>query len=270
MKPVLHFRGHGPKLYVHPGGPGLSSREFAPDCGGLERLFEVGYIDPRGTGSTPKPQDPKAYRLDDYVDDLALLISEPAYLLGFSHGGLVAQRFAARYPDRLLGLVLASTAARFSSDVDAALLRKILQSRGEPWLDDAVSAYQKELRGDYRDDAELAAILAREMPLYFHQFGDREKAWLALVAGDPCNGDALRAFNAREYKTIDLRGEIRGIRANTVVVSGAEDFVCPPEAGREMHALIPGSTFVTIPGAGHMTFVEQPEMFYEAATSVLK
>ncbi|MFI5388814.1 MAG: alpha/beta fold hydrolase, partial [Candidatus Eremiobacterales bacterium] len=69
MKAAVSLRGKGPRLYAHPGGPGLSSAEFLPDFGGLERAFEVAYVDPRGTGKSPRPSDPRAYRLDDFVDD---------------------------------------------------------------------------------------------------------------------------------------------------------------------------------------------------------
>jgi proline iminopeptidase len=257
-------------LYAHPGGPGLSSKEFAPDFGGLERTFEIAYVDPRGTGGSPRPPDPRAYRLDDYVADLAEVIQEPAYLIGFSHGGLVAQRFAARHPDKLRGLVLASTAARFSSEVEAALNRKIAQSKDEPWLPDAVTALKQEQDGAYADDAALARILAREWPLYFHRYGERAKRWADLVADDPCNGDALRYFNEAEFPNIDLRPELSSIRTRTVIVSGANDFVCPVEAGQEMRDGIEGSRFTVIPNAGHMTYVEQPEAFYEAVSAVLK
>jgi pimeloyl-ACP methyl ester carboxylesterase len=267
---VSAIRGSGPRLYTHPGGPGLSSKEFAPDFGGLERSFEVAYVDPRGTGRSPRPSDPRAHRLDDYVADLAELIQEPAYLIGFSHGGLVAQRFAARYPEKLRGLVLASTAARFSSDVEAALNRKIAQSKDESWLADAVKALKQEQDGAYGDDVELARILAQEWPLYFHHFGERGKRWAELVADDPCNGDALRYFNEAEFPTIDLRAGLADIRVRTVIVSGASDFICPPEAGEEMRDGIAGSTLTVIPNAGHMTYVEQPDAFYEAVIAVLK
>lgn len=152
MKPATHRRGYGPRLYAHPGGPGLSSAEFLPDFGGLERAFEVAYVDPRGTGATLKPSDPKAYSLDDYANDLAEIIDEPSFVLGFSHGGLVAQRFAARYPEKVCGLVLASTAARFSADVEAALARKVEASKGQPWLADALEALRQEQAADYADD----------------------------------------------------------------------------------------------------------------------
>lgn len=270
MKLAVRRAGKGPRLYVHPGGPGLSSSEFAPDCGGLERCFEVAYIDPRGTGRTPRPTSSRAYALDDYVRDLAETIEEPSFVLGFSHGGLVAQRFAARYPDRVSGLVLASTAPRFSSDVEDALQRKIAASSGEPWLADALAALKDELGGAYDGDAGLSSVIAREMPLYFHRFDARARQWVEHSEANPCNGDALRYFNEAEYATIDLRPDLPHIMARTLVISGADDFVCPPAAGEELRAGITGATMTVIPQAGHMTFVEQPERFYDAVSAFLK
>ncbi|HYK53938.1 MAG TPA: alpha/beta fold hydrolase [Candidatus Eremiobacteraceae bacterium] len=270
MKPAVTYRGRGPRLYAHPGGPGLSSAEFLPDFGGLERAFEVAYVDPRGTGATPKPIDPRAYALDDYANDLAELIDEPSIVLGFSHGGLVAQRFAGRYPDKVSGLILASTAARFSSDVDAALARKVETSKGERWLPDALDALSQEQSGEYKDDADLARVLARELPLYFHRFDARAAKWIDLIADHACNADALRYFNEVEFMSIDLRAELPKIKARTIVVSGESDFVCPPDAGRELQDGIEGSALTIIPRSGHMTYVEQPEAFYEAVVALLK
>jgi len=108
------------------------------------------------------------------------------------------------------------------------------------------------------------------MPLYFHRFDERAQAWLDMVADDPCNGDALRCFNEREFSTIDLRAELASIHAKTVVICGADDFICPEAAAAELQAGIAGSTLVVIPDAGHMTFVERPSEFYEAASAVLK
>lgn len=270
MKAAVSLRGKGPRLYAHPGGPGLSSAEFLPDFGGLERAFEVAYVDPRGTGATPKPSDPKAYTLDDYVADLDDLIEEPSFVLGFSHGGLVAQRFAARHPEKVIGLVLASTAARFSSEVDAALARKIEASKGKPWLPDALEALRQEQAGEFRDDIELARIVAREMPLYFHSYDERAASWVQAIGSHPCNADALRYFNEIEFLSIDLRTEVKRIIARTIIVSGESDFICPPKAGRELQAGIKDSRLALIPRSGHMTYVEQPEAFYEAVAALLK
>ena len=241
-----------------------------PDFGGLERAFEVAYVDPRGTGATLKPSDPKAYSLDDYADDLAEIIDEPSFVLGFSHGGLVAQRFAARYPEKVCGLVLASTAARFSADVEAALARKVEASKGQPWLADALEALRQEQAAEYADDRELARIVAREMPLYFHEYSARAQKWVEMLPSHSCNADALRYFNEVEFLSVDLRPELGAIKAPTIIVTGESDFICPPEAGRELQTGIKGSKLTLIRRSGHMTYVEQPAAFYEAVVALLK
>ena len=60
------------------------------------------------------------------------------------------------------------------------------------------------------------------------------------------------------------------IATPTIIVSGESDFICPPEAGRELPASIKGSTLTLIPRSGHMTYVEQQEAFYEAVVALLK
>jgi proline iminopeptidase len=260
-------RGHGPVMYVHPGGPGLSSAEFGDDFAGLEHIFELVLIDPRGTGRSGTPPDPRAYSLDDYVADLTQIIPAgvpPVMLLGFSHGGLVAQQFAAHFGRRISALVLASTAARFSDETISAMDKHIESKRGEAWFDSAMAALKREQAGDFQDAAELGTLLAQEMPLYFHTFDARAQAYTEKLREHGCNPNALRYFNEVEFRKIDLRPELARITTRTLIIAGDCDFICPPEATRELHESIKGSELVTIPESGHMTFVEQPEAFAAA------
>ena len=74
-------------------------------------LHEAGYrvvlYDLRGHGNTERPS--VGYRLDDFVEDLAALLDhlgvESAYILGNSFGGTIAYGFAARHPDRTVGVM---------------------------------------------------------------------------------------------------------------------------------------------------------------------
>ena len=266
LKIACRFQGAGPRCYAHPGGPGFSSR-YLGDLGSLDALFEIGFIDPRGTGESEWPNDPTAYTLDDYVEDVASVItqtSERCLLLGHSHGGCVAQRFAARYPERLCGLILADTAPRFTDAILADIERHIERRRGEPWFADAKTAMDREQAGDFADAEELGQLVAREMPFYFFRYGDRERAWVDTIMVERCNPSALRLFNQTEFLHMDLRPELASIQAKTLVITGEHDFICPPPAAREMHDHIADSQLVVVPEAGHMTFVEQPERFVAA------
>ena len=62
----------------------------------------------------------------------------------------------------------------------------------------------------------------------------------------------------------DRSGELRSIKVPTLILVGDGDQVTPPKVAQAMHAKIPGSTLTVIPGAGHMTPIEQPELVNRA------
>ncbi len=132
-------------------------------------------LNPRGTADSDRPADRNAYRIADYVDDLEALRShlgeERVMLLGFSHGGIVAQAYAAQYPGRVRKLVLASTLAHFAPEHESAMRAGMEKRSNEPWYPDALAAIEAEQAGKFSNDAELAEIVFREMPLYFARFG---------------------------------------------------------------------------------------------------
>src|SRR5213078_1614803 len=111
--------GSGSTLICHGGGPGFSGL-YLQDVGGLDRHLELILLDPRGTGESDRPSDARAYSIEDYSNDVEELREhlglERINLLGHSHGGVVAMDYAARFPDRVDKLVLASTLARFAQE----------------------------------------------------------------------------------------------------------------------------------------------------------
>jgi pimeloyl-ACP methyl ester carboxylesterase len=59
------------------------------------------------------------------------------------------------------------------------------------------------------------------------------------------------------------------IHLPTLVIVGAEDTVTPPSAARDLQRSIAGSQLVEIPGAGHLSNLEQPELFDAAVAQFL-
>jgi 3-oxoadipate enol-lactonase len=55
----------------------------------------------------------------------------------------------------------------------------------------------------------------------------------------------------------------------TLLLCGSEDHGAPPENTRQMHAAIKGSRFVEIGEAGHISNIEQPEVFNAAVVAFL-
>ena len=261
---VYHRHGAGPLLVCHPGGPGIGPAYFS-DLAGLGQDFELLVLEPRGTCDSSRPADPEAYQLEDYVSDLEelreQLTLDRMLLLGHSHGGFVAQVYAADHPDRVERLVLANTAARISGEaVEVAMEAALQRHADQPWYGDARQALDDEAAGRYSGDEELGALLVRELPLYVSRYDERIAEYIAAVAEEPPNGDALRVSNA-VLPTFDLRAHLPSVRCPTLVLTGQDDFITPVVAATEIAGLVPEATLEVIPMCGHWSFVEQPAQF---------
>ena len=102
--------GVGPRLLCISGtGSDLRKRPNVFDSS-LAQHFEILAYDHRGLGQSEKPDSP--YSMQMYADDAAALMAavgwERALVMGTSFGGMVAQEFALRHPERVEKLVLAS------------------------------------------------------------------------------------------------------------------------------------------------------------------
>ena len=62
----------------------------------------------------------------------------------------------------------------------------------------------------------------------------------------------------------ELTGELGGITAPTLVVTGSEDPTITPERGDELAGAIPGARHVTIEGAAHLANVDRASAFTAA------
>jgi proline-specific peptidase len=264
--------GHGPVLVCHPGGPGFSSTYFG-DLAALWEQYTLILLNPRGTGGSDRPPDSRAYEIDDYVADVEALREhlreERLQLLGHSHGGVVAMAYAATHPGRVSRLVLASTLARFGPEQEQAMRTGMEKRMTQPWCADAMAALEAEQAGRFESDQELSELVMREWPLYFAHYGPVEMGYLDSLRAETINADALKLFNQEIFGTFDLRSALPNITAQTLVITGDEDFICGPICAQEICAAIPGSRTVIVGDAGHMLFVEQPQSFHDEVSDFL-
>jgi proline iminopeptidase len=240
----------------------------------LWEQFTLIMLNPRGTGGSDRPKDSRAYQIDDYVSDLEDLRHhlglERMLLLGHSHGGVIAMAYAAAYPARVRRLVLASTLARFGPDEEKAMHRGMEKRSAQPWAADAIAALEVEQAGNFTTDEELSPLVFRELPLYFAHFGAAEAGYLDTLKSESINADALRLFNQEIFNTFDLRERLPSIKAQALVITGDEDFICGPVCAEEICAGIKGARMVIVGDAGHQVFVEQPQAFHDEVASFLE
>jgi 3-oxoadipate enol-lactonase len=237
-------RGAGPALlFLHAFPLGLGMWE--PQVSAFASSHQVIRFDARGFGGSPPGDGLLTMEriADDAVGLLDHLDVSRAIVCGLSMGGYAAFALVRRHADRLKALVLADT--RAGADSDAARAARAAQAdkvrkEGSASIADAVLP---KLVGEttHAQRPELVARLKE------------------TIAAHPPRGiaDALAGLAARADSTSTLRE----VRVPTLVVCGAEDVLTPVSESEALVRGIAGSQIQIIPGAGHLSSLENPEQF---------
>ena len=251
------IHGDGPPLVLLMGIGYDSSLWTLAQVPALSTRFRVVLVDNRDAGRSAKANHP--YEIADLADDLAGLLDAlgipRTHLLGLSMGGMIAQEFALRHPDRLDHLVLAGTgAAPARSAVDPIQIWNWLKANdatgeafgGQQFVSLFSAAFLRNHQA-VQDTAELLA--SNPYPICPEAYGRQADAYLRF--------DALDRLGA--------------VTAPTLVVVGEQDLLTPPWIAREVAEAIPGARFEIIRGNGssHIMPIERPADFNLLVTEFL-
>ena len=200
---------------------------------------------------------------DRMVDDVAELAAScgrgRVVLVGQSLGGSIAMRFAARWPDRVAGLVLVNTLARISYDhvgLNRALLAPLAR---------VTTRYLPTALG-----RALARLWSRlEVWIYDDSPGSRRVIDYALWTGPRTVPSSISNARVNRLKGLDLRPQLPSIEAPTLVIKGPRDHYVPPAWSHEIVALVPGARYEEVEGSGHCTHLSMPGSFNRLLASWL-
>jgi len=240
-------QGRGP-LVVFLHGIGGNRANWDGQLTALGDRFCAVAWDARGYGDSDDPPPP--LRFGQFADDVARLLdhlgAERAHVVGLSMGGMIAQDVAARHPDRLATLALVDTSSGFGAAPESAR-REFLAQRLEP-LDAGLTP------------ADLAPRLVGA--LVHPDAPEAVRAQVAASLGKLRTEPYRQALHA--IVTTDFRDALGAVAVPTLVLVGEQDVVTPPGASRDLAVRIPGAELVTIPGAGHLSNLDQPAAFDRA------
>ncbi|HEY5844295.1 MAG TPA: alpha/beta fold hydrolase [Mycobacterium sp.] len=241
--------GQGPSLVLVMGIGYDSSLWMLAQVPALSSQLQVIMVDNRDAGRSSKASHP--YRVADMADDLAGLLDglgiQRSHLLGLSMGGMIAQEFALRHPNRLDRLVLTGTAA-----APARSAADPIQIWSWVKANDAT--------GDVFGGQQFASLFSTAF-LRNHQ-AVRDTA--ELLAGNPYPmSPEAYGRQADAYRHFDALDRLHRITAPTLVVVGEQDLLTPPWVVREVADAIPGARFEVIRGNGssHLLPLERPDEF---------
>ncbi|MEO3786450.1 alpha/beta hydrolase [Actinocorallia sp. B10E7] len=185
------------------------------------------------------------------ADDVAALLKSKnigrAVIGGVSMGGYVAMALCRRHPDRVRGLVLADTKA--TADPGTARENRLRMA--------------ERLLAENRADVLVEEVLPKLLgPTTMHSRALVYGRVRGLVQSAPPGAAAWaqRAMAARP----DSMDTLRGVKVPALVIVGAEDRLSTEDDARAMTEALPNAELTVIPRAGHLTPVEQPDLFDQA------
>jgi pimeloyl-ACP methyl ester carboxylesterase len=235
--------GDGPPLVLlH--GFSHDSRAWRPQLERLSDQFTVIAWDAPGAGHSVDPPD--TFGIGDWADCLAGFLTavgvQQAHIVGLSWGGLLAQEFYQRHPERVRSLVLADTYAGWKGSLP------------EPIPDQRLAACLR--------DASLppSEFVPRYLPAMFSESPRPEvRDELGRIMSDfhPL-GFRLMATALAQADTRDL---LPTIRVPTLLIWGDADARSPMSVADQLRAAIPGAQLALISGAGHVSNLERSAQF---------
>ena len=246
-----YFEDQGPRsglpiVLIH--GYPFDHSMWEPQVQALKDRYRVVTYDVRGLGRSPAGDAPPS--MEGLVDDLLILLDllgiPAAVLCGLSMGGYGHIDYNMRKggaPQRLLGLVLADT--RSEADTEQGRqgrLANIRQIEDEGLARVAEESLKKVF---------APGTLARNAPCV-------DLIRRTIMKNDPrgvCF--AARAIMSRA----DTTPILPQIKVPVLVMTGEHDSLTPPAVGQAMARAVPHAVFVQIPGAGHLSSLENPAAF---------
>lgn len=219
----------------------------------LAERYRVILPDNRGSGRTRVRDDDGTRSIQGFADDVLVLVDglglDRIHLVGASMGGMIVQAFALAHPERLRSLVLACTLFGGPQAVAA---------------DPSVTAKLLEAAGD-NADASLSVVAHPETT---ERRPEAIRFYLASKAAQPHSAEEV-AQRAQAVAAFDAADRVKGITAPTLVITGKQDILVPPENSRMLAERIPDAELVEVDQAGHIFFCEQPDATNAALLSFL-
>jgi pimeloyl-[acyl-carrier protein] methyl ester esterase len=195
-------------------------------------------------------------RLDSIVEQLSAQFLEPINLCGWSLGGIIAQRWAMREPEKIQQLVLVASTPCFANRPDWEC--------GMP--QDTLALFASELENNFA--ATLRRFLALQVRGSEHERELLSQLRVQLFSRGEPDVDALHGGLAI-LRDVDLRAALPKIKQPTLLIAGERDKLTPPEASHYMAQQLPDARVVEIKGAAHAPFLSHPEVVIEHMKSFL-
>ncbi|WP_369174919.1 alpha/beta fold hydrolase [Streptomyces sp. R28] len=257
---------HRTVLVIH-GGPDWDHTYLREPLSKLARTHRLVMPDLRGCGRSTRGLPDDQYTPDTAVNDLILLMDnigvDQADILGFSYGGLLAQRLALAAPHRVRRLILASTTVKAVpadafDDWPDAVERRTVQAG--VWSNPHLTGPEL---------TRAAAVAAAPANLWRHEI---LPAYLRRLESVRFSAEWLRPLRAGILPQAVLEDAVPRLTAlaiPTLFLHGRYDMTFPALFVQQAADAIPSASAKILETAGHMAHIDQPDTWLAAVSEFL-
>ncbi|WP_422749338.1 alpha/beta fold hydrolase [Mycobacterium sp. WMMD1722] len=232
------------------------------------------FYDQRGHGQSGQAP-PDTYTVTQLGQDLESVLAVvaprgPVVLVGHSMGGMTvlshARQFPHRYPTRIVGAALISSAAE---GVSRSPLGEILKN---PVLEAARFAARYAPKTVHRTRGLARAVIGPV--LRAASYGDEKISPSVVAFSERMMHDTPIATLVEFLHALEVHDETEALptlaKIQTLIACGDRDLLTPMEYSQDMADALPRSELVIVGGAGHLVQLEDPEAIDEALVRLVE
>lgn len=232
-------KGSGKNTIVFIHGLGENADSWRYQIEYFSKKARVIAMDLRGHGESEDGN----ISLDTFVEDIRTLLDKlsvkDVILCGLSMGGAISMAFYSKYPERVKAMVLSDTSSGFSRETAERMLSQrmdYIENKGMEELGKFIA------NGALSENADEA--LREEVRKMFasNKVGPYKEATKVAILSN-------------------LDDVLPKIKVPVLIMVGEKDKTTPLELARHLNENIKGSELRVIPGAGHLSKLEKPDLF---------
>ena len=234
-----------PIIFIH--GFPFDKSSWNPQLEKLSQNHRAISYDIRGFGKSTGGNETKSISLfaDDLINFMDALFIKKAIVCGLSMGGYILLNAVSRYPERFEAIVLSDTQCIADSAEAKDKRMKTISNIIASGLNGFADGFIK-------------AVFTLESWETKKELVSRVRNTIVSTSSETVT-DTLKAIASRDETCYILKN----LALPTLILCGKEDVVTPLSQSEYLHSNIENSILQSIEGAGHLSNLEQAEVFNE-------
>jgi len=237
-----------PIICVH--GFGSKKETWIAQVGDLSKNYRVIIFDLRGAGKSSRPEEPP-YTMEMFADDIKGLMDflkiKKAHIMGRSMGGMIAQNFVLKYPEKVNKLILINTSAGMRNKESIEMFKRAQIERYNLIKSNPEKVFWRDTR------------LGFHMKFRKQMEADPKKKFYGIWSVE----DLIEYIKTNPSRPIDINNQAHAIKSHntferlhqikneTLLLTASHDKLVPKFFVEQIHQRIPNSIFKVIDKAGH-------------------